>query len=165
MNNLFEIFYVVKAHGIRGDVEVRLLCEHLPKSINAVDKDGNFFEFHLKKGLSHCDKCIAHIVGVEDRTSAADLRGRMFFAKKSILPQLSNNEYYVCDLIGRKVSVSQSSIVCMVTDVQNYGAGDVLELAYDGKTFMIPFLECFFCENDDGEFELDKGGFESYYNL
>ena len=59
---------------------------------------------------------------------------------RSALPPLAENEYYYADLIGLPAVDRQGKSVGIVVAVENYGAGDLLEIeGLDGKRSLIPF--------------------------
>ena len=70
---------------------------------------------------------IAKINGYDDRNAAETLRGTELFIGRSDLPQLNDNEYYQTDLIGMTVN-QRGNIIGRVSCIQNYGAGDILEM-------------------------------------
>jgi 16S rRNA processing protein RimM len=56
------------------------------------------------------------------------------------LPPLAEGEYYHADLIGLKAVDRDGSDVGIVVAVENYGAGDLLEIELaGGKKSLIPF--------------------------
>ena len=79
-----------------------------------------------------------------DRNAAEALRGTELTVPRSALPPLAEDEYYHADLIGLPVETPDGTAVGRVVLVENFGAGDVLEIekhAVDGKggkRFMVP---------------------------
>ena len=70
---------------------------------------------------------IAKIRGVEDRDSAELLRGTELFIGRADLPSLGEQEYYQTDLVGMTVN-QRGNIIGHVVCIQNYGAGDIIEM-------------------------------------
>lgn len=82
---------------------------------------------------------IARFVEVTDRTAAEALRGTALTIPRADLPPLGEGEYYHTDLIGLLVVTPDGTAVGHVAAVENFGAGDVLDIERpDGKTFMVP---------------------------
>jgi 16S rRNA processing protein RimM len=82
---------------------------------------------------------IARFVEVPDRTAAEALRGKVLTVPREMLPPLGEGEYYHADLIGLPVVTADGVAVGSVLAVENFGAGDVLDIARpDGKSFMVP---------------------------
>lgn len=82
---------------------------------------------------------IARFAEVPDRTAAEALRGTALTVPRAALPPLAEGEYYHADLIGLAVVTNAGEVVGRVVAVENFGAGDVIEVERDGgKRFMAP---------------------------
>jgi 16S rRNA processing protein RimM len=83
---------------------------------------------------------VANFEGVFDRSAAEALRGSLVEIDRSALPPLEEGEYYHADLIGLAAVNADGNCVGTVAAVENYGAGDLLEIETEsGKSSMIPF--------------------------
>ena len=64
----------------------------------------------------------------------------MLEVDRASLPPLAEDEYYHADLIGLKAVDRDGSDAGIVVAVENYGAGDLLEIELaGGKKSLIPF--------------------------
>src|SRR5690606_32187329 len=82
---------------------------------------------------------IARFAEVPDRGAAEALRGTTLTVPRAALPALEEGEYYHADLIGLSAVSDSGRALGMVVAVENFGAGDVLEIEKpDGKRFMVP---------------------------
>jgi 16S rRNA processing protein RimM len=82
---------------------------------------------------------VARFGGVNDRNAAEALRGTALTVPRSALPPLAEGEYYYADLIGLPAVSSDGRALGHCVAVENYGAGDVLEIERaDGLRFMVP---------------------------
>ncbi len=135
---------VVGVHGIKGEVKV--------KSFTAVDTDiDRYGPVEDKSGLHRFEiKVTGHskellrvkIKGIDDRTAAEGLKGTEFYVSRSVLPDLTDDEFYLEDLVGMKVLLAADrSEAGTVSGVFNFGAGDILEIREKstGRLEMIPF--------------------------
>ncbi|HEX8936784.1 MAG TPA: PRC-barrel domain-containing protein, partial [Sphingomicrobium sp.] len=69
-------------------------------------------------------------------------RGALVEVDRAALPPLDEGEYYHADLIGLPALDRDGKEVGRVAAVENYGAGDLLEiLSPDGKRSLIPFRQ------------------------
>jgi 16S rRNA processing protein RimM len=83
---------------------------------------------------------VARIEGIADRSAAEALRGSLVEVERSALPPLEEGEYYHADLIGLACFDREGRELGSVVAVENYGAGDLLEVeAGSGKRSLIPF--------------------------
>ena len=84
---------------------------------------------------------IARAREVETREQAQALRGLRLYIDRASLPEPEEDEYYLADLIGLAVRSPSGEAMGTVKSVNNFGAGDLLEIAPgDGSpTWWAPF--------------------------
>lgn len=121
---------IVAPQGIRGEVRIQTYTQN-PEDFKILKvhseklTDGTF---HFVRRLNPTSSVvIAKIDGVADRNSAEMLRGIELFINRDELPELKDGEYYQADLIGVRV-IRDGVLLGVVDNIQNYGAGDILEL-------------------------------------
>lgn len=84
---------------------------------------------------------IARFAEIADRTAAEALRGTVLSVPRDALPPLEPGEYYYADLIGLPVVDTAGTSIGTVVAVENYGAGDIIEVEkLDRRTFMVPLI-------------------------
>ncbi len=138
---------VTGAHGIRGDVLVRTYTEK-PEAIASYgplsDETGQR-SFTLRVVRVTDKGIVARVAGINDRNGAEPLRGTKLYIERSKLPETSGAEFYHADLIGLRAIAADGSVLGKIVSVQNFGAGDLLELKpQDGsETEFIPFEDRF----------------------
>lgn len=136
---------VTGAHGIRGDVIVRTFTGQ-PDAIAGYGPltDAVGGAPLLLKVLRVTPKgLIARVKGVADRNGAEALKGRKLFVSRAALPEPSGDDFYHADLIGLAAVTEDGRRLGEVVAVQNYGAGDLLELRSSDthKTELVPFTK------------------------
>ena len=131
---------VAGAHGVKGEVRLKLFSDSAA-SISAHKKlyVGGVERRFLS--LNDVGKMpVVRFEGVTDRSAAEELRGSLVEADRSALPALEEGEYYHADLIGLAAVDGDGQTVGKVVAVENYGAGDLLEIeAEGGRRSLIPF--------------------------
>lgn len=130
---------IVAPQGINGDVRVQTYTATPDDFRNLIVYSDKFLskDFKFIRRLNPTsDIIVGHIVGIDNRNMAENIRGTELFTERSSLPQLQNGEYYQCDLIGFDV-VRDGDMIGRVDCFQNFGAGDILELD-TGE--MVPFI-------------------------
>lgn len=136
---------ITDAHGIRGEIRVRTYTE-APEDIGAYgpleDEAGNR-RFSLSNVRLVKGGVVARLDGIKDRTQAEALRGTELFIDRTKLPEQDDGVWYHTDLIGLAVLDTKGTAFGEVVSVQNYGAGDLLEIrpADGGSTLLVPFTE------------------------
>lgn len=125
---------IVAPQGIRGEVRVQTYTaaptdlQHMAVFGNGIVAGNVRFVRRLNPTSS---VIVARVDGVNDRTAAEALRGVELFINRDTLPDLGDGEYYQADLIGFDV-VRAGNKVGTIAGFQNFGAGDIMELA-DGQ--------------------------------
>lgn len=128
---------IIGAHGISGEVRLKLFGSGLD-GVKA-HKSFNNGALTLKSLRPQKDQGIARFAEIIDRNAAEAARGTELTVPRSALPPLAEGEYYYADLIGLAVVSETGDVLGTVRAVENFGAGDVLDIARaDGKTFMVP---------------------------
>ena len=133
---------VAGAHGVKGELRLKLFSD----SIDSLSRHQMLHVGGAQRRLlairDSGKMAIARFEGVDDRSAAEALRGSLVEVDRSALPPLDEGEYYHADLSGREAFDRDGNRVGSVAAVENYGAGDLLEIALpDGKTSLIPFRD------------------------
>lgn len=125
---------VIGAHGLGGEVRLKCFADDLGayRGFNG----GALTLVALRQGPNGV---IARFAEIADRTAAEALRGTQLVVPRSALPPLGEGEYYHVDLIGLPVETDAGVGVGQVVAVENFGAGDVIEIEREGGgRFMVP---------------------------
>jgi len=133
---------VAGAHGIGGEVRLKLFSDSL-ESVKRHERllagERMLTLVSLRPGGGGA---IARFAEIPDRNAAEALRGTLLAVPRAELPPLDEGEYYHADLIGLPCESAEGAALGTVVDVQNFGAGDILEIERpDGKRAMIPFRD------------------------
>ncbi|WP_439534310.1 ribosome maturation factor RimM [Polymorphobacter sp.] len=131
---------VAGAHGIGGAVRLKIFAQGL----ESLQAHRNFSAGGKALTLTELrpDKigAVARFAEIHDRNQAEALRGTLLTIPREALPPLEDGEYYHADIIGRPVEGPDGAVLGTVLKIENYGAGDILELTLaDGRTTMVPF--------------------------
>ena len=129
--------------GVQGEVRLKSFCAD-PEAIAAyaplVTEGGRSFGVRLLHPIPGA--FAARLTGVATREEAEALRGTRLYAPRDRLPPLADDEFYHADLIGLACVDAEGEVVGTVTAIENYGAGDLLEIELpNAKRSLIPFRE------------------------
>ena len=136
-----EIGKIVGAVGIKGYLRVKIFLSEIKniKKIGLIFFEKNKFFFELKLIREHKGNAIVSIKEIKDRNSAESLIGNRLFIKRSQLPSLKSNEYYLRDFIGFIVRKRDGMKLGFIKDTKNFGADDLIEVCKENKkTFFLP---------------------------
>lgn len=144
---------IVGAHGIKGDVVVHSFAA-VPEDIAAygplTDKAGTrSFKLRVLR-LTPKGALIVRIAGVSERNAAEALKGVELHVAREMLPDPEADEFYHADLVGLQAVAPDGAAIGEVVAVQNYGAGDLLDIRIPGRreTELVPFSDKFVPEVD-----------------
>ncbi len=131
---------VAGAHGVKGELRLKLFTD----SVENLKRHPTVFvggvERKLESVRSASSGAVARLEGVADRSAAEALRGSLVEVDRASLPPLEEGEYYHADFMGLPCFDREGREVGRVAAVENYGAGDLLEVEdSDGKRSLIPF--------------------------
>lgn len=128
-NSRILVGKIVAPQGIRGEVRVQTYSDNPNdfKNFAVISDKFKVGDFKFVRAVPNSPVIIAKINGIDNRNMAEMLRGTELFIGRDDLPQLNEDEYYQTDLIGLSVN-RRGNIIGRVACIQNYGAGDILEL-------------------------------------
>ena len=134
---------VIGAHGLKGEVKLKLFTDELARYPRLHAGDGRAFTLKALRGE------VASFAEVADRNAAEALKGLELFVARDALPATEEGEFYHADLIGLTAMDEADREIGTVQAIHNYGAGDVIEIARrsadgrGGDTVMLPFARDF----------------------
>jgi len=133
---------VAGAHGVKGEVRLKLFAE----SVESLARHSRVYvggrNLALRDVKDGGKTAIARLEGISDRSAAEALRGQLVEVDRDQLPPLEEGEYYHADLVGLPCVDEAGAAVGTVVAVENFGAGDLLEVERpDGKRALIPFRD------------------------
>jgi 16S rRNA processing protein RimM len=150
---------VVGAHGLRGELRVRLLGEmdnnlNAGASVSLVREEGDpkAVEARVRAiGSGRRGEARLALDGVDSREAAEALRGRLVLAPAGHLEPLSEGEYYQYELVGCRVEDGEGRTLGVVSGIWETGAPDVLVVVDEsaaGREHLIPAAGEFLREVD-----------------
>lgn len=142
---------ITQPHGVSGRVKVKPFtepAENFKRYKTLTDARGNEMRFRVTGEAQ--GQYIIEIEGVTRREAAEALRGLQLGMPREALPAPRNaNEFYAVDLMGLCVETEDGKAFGTVVDVQNYGAGDIVEIRrVAGHTEMFSFTHANFPQVD-----------------
>ena len=132
------------AHGLKGEVRLRSFTAE-PAAVaryGALETEDRSRALEIEALREAKDGYIARLRGVGDRDAAEALRNMRLYVPRERLPAPAAGEFYHADLIGLAARLPDGTSYGEVTAVENFGAGDILEIRRDnGSREMLPFNE------------------------
>ena len=139
---------IVRAHGMKGEVKVLPYLIHTPEVLFQIP----LFYLREKQGFSPLrvesirpapkGGVVVKFQEVKDRDEAESLRGRELYIDRHSLPPKEEDEYYVFELVGLEVRLTQGTVLGQVVGLMPVGPYELLEVRLqEGHTVYIPLVE------------------------
>ena len=133
-------------HGVRGEVRLHSFTQE-PMAVAAygpLNTEDGSRTFEIETVRAAKDHLVARLAGISDRDAAEALRNIKLYVPRDSLPPVEDDEtFYHADLVGLVAVDESGAEIGSVSAVQNYGAGDILEIAPGGgrEPLLLPFNE------------------------
>jgi 16S rRNA processing protein RimM len=131
------------AHGIRGEVKLwSFTADPLAiKEYGPLETEDGAARFKIESLRAAKDHLVVRFSGIDDRNAAERLTNLRLFVPRTRLPATDADEFYHADLVGLKAVDANGNEFGTVIAVQNFGAGDLLEIKIpdDSETVLMPF--------------------------
>lgn len=150
----FELGYIVKKHGLQGEVSIHLDTDN-PENYSSLESvfieiDEKLVPFFIESIKIQGDKALVKFEEVEGPDHADELKGSKLFLPLDFLPKLEGNQFYFHEIIGFTVSDKERGNIGSITDVLDAGPQTLLSVDFNGKEVLIPV-------NDDIVVSLNRG--------
>ncbi len=138
-----RIGYIVRAHGVHGDIKAQPLTGDVRRFNQLKDcyleRHGAYEPVALSNVRLQPGGVIAHIESVDTPEDAAKLVHTYLCVDRAHAAPLPPDTYFVAELMGCMVSDTEGTEYGHLTDVLETGANDVYEIE-DGK-LLVPALK------------------------
>jgi 16S rRNA processing protein RimM len=143
-DSLILVARVAGAFGVKGEVRLTAFTAE-PLALldykTLLREDGSP-GLTLTSGRAAKGGIVGRAKEIETREQAEALRGLRLHIRREALPPPEEDEFYVADLIGLSVETPQGERLGRVKSVQDFGAGDLLEIQPpEGAAWYLPFTK------------------------
>lgn len=140
--SLILVGRVAGAFGVKGEVRITAYTED-PMALlgyRVLLREGGEPALRLTGGRAQKKDFVGRAEEISTREEAEALRGLRLYVSREALPEPDDDEFYLADLIGLEVRTPEGEAVGTIRSVQDFGAGDLLEIAPPrGPTWWLPF--------------------------
>jgi 16S rRNA processing protein RimM len=141
---MIEIARILKPHGIYGELKVQLFSNNYDafaeRGFAYIKKDSDYKRTAYTAVRITAPFVYVRIEGVNTRNDAELLSGTTLYLHREELEELNEDEHYVIDLVGLKVTDEEGSELGTLSDVLQHGAADVY-VVKGIKSFMFPAVK------------------------
>lgn len=133
--------------GVRGEVRLFAFMDDpgLITKLGVLEDEKGERQFKILSARPEKDFLVVKLEGIADRDAAKRLTHTELFVSRNRLPKPKGGRFYHSDLIGLRAEDKEGNELGVVVSVQNYGAGDLLEIrrTQGEENFLLPFADHF----------------------
>ena len=157
MTEKFIIGLAGAPFGLKGFVKIRPFSgeiDHLLKLKSViVNKDGKEQLLEIEESVPSQPGLLMRFAGIDSPEKAKTLTGAHLLVERENAAPLYENEYYIEDLKGQEVCITNNGIevqtIGVITDIIEGGGGELAEIKLiSGELKLVPFRNEFFPEID-----------------
>ena len=124
---------IVNTRGLRGEVKVYPYVDELESFNEFSYLLVNDVKYNIKGVKFFKNMVFVTLEGIDTIEKAAALKNFDAEIFEKDLPELSEGEFYIKDIIGMEVVTDKDEVIGTVKDVFRTGSNDVYEVTRDGK--------------------------------
>lgn len=164
VDDCYQLGYIIKPHGLKGDVQVFLDTDE-PSAYRKLEsvfalQGQQLVPFFIKSIVVRGDKAIVGFEDIHSKDEASPLKGTKLFLPLEFLPELKGDEYYLHELEGFEVfDAATDQSVGVIKGLIEMGPQLTLMVEHaSGKEVLLPF-------SDELKVSLDKAQRTLHLNI
>lgn len=162
IDSCYQLGYVVKPHGLQGDVTIYIDADNpnTYKNLESVfiHMDNQLVPFFIKHIKISGHKALLSLEESRNINFANNLKGAELFLPLDRLPELADEHFYYHEIIGYEVIDKETGELGKVLNILSAGPQDILTVDHDGIEVLIPI-------NEETVYKVDKKKELVYVNL
>lgn len=149
-DELIVVGKIFSVHGVRGEVKVYSFTDPIDNLLQyrnwTLRREGVVKQVELVSGRSTQKDLVAKLKGLDDRDEARLLSGYEICISRSLLPNLTDGDYYWYQLVGLSVINQDGQLFGKVDHLLETGANDVMVVkpcagSLDDRERLLPYTE------------------------
>lgn len=138
----YKIGYILKPHGLKGQVTVSLDAE-APADLEDVDtifveKNNQLIPYFREQISITGAKAYLKLEDIDTPEAAKEISKSALYLPKASRPKSGRGEFYDDEVIGFEVIDSEAGSLGSVTEITTAGPNKLLTLIHNGKEILIP---------------------------
>ncbi|MEQ8478462.1 ribosome maturation factor RimM [Fulvivirga sp.] len=138
----YQLGYVIKKHGVKGEVSV-LLDVDFPEEYSELESvfveiNQKLVPFFIETIQIRDDKAVIKFEDIDDGPAADELKAKRVFLPLSTLPELDPGKFYYHQVVGYTVKDQKLGEVGIITGIFTSNMQDLITVDHDGTEILIP---------------------------
>jgi len=141
VDDCYQVGYVIKTHGLKGDIQIFLDVDD-PSQYNEmesvfVNKNNTLVPFFIERIQLNGQKALVKFEEVDSIESATALVAAQLHLPLALLPELTEGQYFFHQLVGLKLFDGKKEIG-LVDQVYQLTPQNLLSINHKGKEVLVP---------------------------
>ena len=142
LDECFEIGFIIKPHGLKGALNIRLDVDE-PEKYRGMESvivkiGGDLIPFFISNFQIHGEKGILQLADINTIEAANQLKSCPLLLPLDLLPKLGKGQFYYHDIIGYSIVDRSLGKLGTIQNVYTGGNQDLIEMKYKKKDVLIP---------------------------
>ena len=141
----FQLGYVLKTHGVQGEVTFVLDVDN-PEEYTQLDSvfieiNGKLVPFFIDTIQIQNDKAIVRLEDVNSLPKAQNIVGCSLYLPLNNLPRLEENQFYYHEIVDYTIVDEEKGILGLIINVYELPHQDLIAMRYQEKEVLIPITD------------------------
>jgi len=162
IDSCYQLGYVIKPHGLKGDVSIFIDADNPQAYRNLesvfIQQDNQLVPFFISRIKISGEKAILNLEESNDIDSAQLLKGSALFLPLTALPKLDEDQFYFYEIIGFVIEDENLGEIGQVITVYDAGPQDLLAIDHKSIEVLLPI-------NDHTIIKVDKNKKQIIVNI
>jgi 16S rRNA processing protein RimM len=141
-DDCFEVGYVVKTHGLKGEVGIHLDVDNPSDYADIegllIEINGLLIPHFVEKIRIQVDKAIVKFEGINRIEEAQPLVRKTLYLSLDQLDELSDDQFYYHEIIGYQIVDEHLGPLGLIKTIYNQPHQDLIAMEYKEKEILIP---------------------------
>ncbi len=142
VEDCFQLGYVTKPHGLKGEVSI-FLDTDVPEYYQEMESvfvqiENRLIPFFIDAIDIRKDKAIVKFEGVDTFESAESMRGNGLYLPVDQLPPMDNKSFYYHEIVGYSAEDIQHGGIGVIGAVYTSGPQDLFSILFKEKEVLVP---------------------------
>lgn len=160
---------IVGPHGIKGTIKVKPFTDFFERfeqnNIVKIKFENSLFEFLIEESFLHKGFICLKLRGIDNIEEATKYKNCEIIIREDELKPLSEDEYYIHDLIGLKVLNEEDVQIGVITDVISLPSNDAYEIELlNKKKVLYPAVKDYIKEIDIKQKIIRLKNYEGFFD-
>ena len=151
----FYVGKIVKTHGLKGEVTLRIDNEQFDdiEELNyfLLDLNEQLIPFFIEDIAYHSNKAFVLFQDLRTLEAASQLVGKSAYLPLELLPEKTGNDFYSHEVVGYMVVDDIKGELGNVNEIIEYPTQSIIQILKDGKEILIPIHDDIIKEVDREE--------------